>query len=281
MMFKDLGRRMMVSSIAVAVAAFMIVFSKWLAVRYTVAIVMGLLSAVAAWEYAQFAKAKKGGFESPALIVLSALVTFSFFCFAQWPLLVPAICLMAIFILFAIHFREKSGAIIDLAVSVFGLLYIALPLGMVLGILFLPMQDDGRMWIAFLLAVTKMADIGAYFGGNLWGRRKLALNISPSKTVEGAVCGLCSALAVSYLFYQIGQHRPELHFFLSGAEWICLGVVLGSIGQFGDLAESLLKRDANKKDSNALPGIGGVLDSVDSLLFNAPIIYFYIIAART
>jgi phosphatidate cytidylyltransferase len=55
-----------------------------------------------------------------------------------------------------------------------------------------------------------------------------------------------------------------------------LGLILGVVGQFGDLAESLLKRDANKKDSNALPGLGGVLDSVDSLLFNIPIIYFYL-----
>jgi phosphatidate cytidylyltransferase len=59
-------------------------------------------------------------------------------------------------------------------------------------------------------------------------------------------------------------------------EWVSFGLILGAIGQFGDLSESLLKRDANKKDSNTLPGLGGVLDAVDSLLFNTPILYLYL-----
>jgi phosphatidate cytidylyltransferase len=188
--------------------------------------------------------------------------------------------LLAILILFALHFREKTGAIIDLAVSTFGLLYIALPLGMMLGILYLPMKDDGRMWIAFLLAVTKFTDIGAYLGGSLWGRRKLAPNISPAKTIEGAVFGLISAMVVSYLFYVVGENFLSLNFHLEPREYIWLGIILGCVGQFGDLSESLLKRDANKKDSNILPGLGGVLDAVGSLLFNAPIIFFYLVVTR-
>jgi phosphatidate cytidylyltransferase len=244
---------------------------------------MALLSAVAAWEYAQFAKAKGGRPKSPALIVLSALVTISFFVSEHFGLiLIPqTMFFLAILILFAKHFREESGAVIDLAVSAFGLLYIALPLGMILGILFLPMRDDGRIWVAYLLAVTKLTDMGAYFGGSLLGRRKLAPRISPSKTIEGAIFGLFTALTVSFFFYFMGNKIPSVHFHLSSAEWILLGVILGCTGQFADLAESLLKRDANKKDSNILPGLGGVLDAVDSLLFNAPIIYFYTIAARS
>jgi phosphatidate cytidylyltransferase len=214
---------------------------------------------------------------------LSALITFSFFISLQrheLSQLPPAMFLLAILILFALHFREQTGAIIDLAVSTFGLLYIALPLGMMLGILYLPMKDDGRMWVAFLLAVTKFTDIGAYFGGSLCGRRKLAPHISPAKTIEGAVFGLISAVLVSYLFHYFAKVFFSLHFHLHASECIWLGIVLGCVGQFGDLSESLLKRDANKKDSNILPGIGGVLDAVDSLLFNAPIIYFYLFVAR-
>ena len=283
-MMKDLKRRLFVSIIFIAAVIGLLVFSKSLIVKYLIAVIVAALSAVAAWEYAQFAKAKGGRPKSPTLVVLSALVTISFFVSIQsdsLKLVPPTMFLIAILILFAVHFREKSGAVIDLAVSTFGLLYVALPLGMILGIFFLPMRDDGRMWVAYLLAVTKFTDMGAYFGGSMWGRRKLAPNISPAKTIEGAAVGLLSALFVSFLFHVLGEAIPTLNFHLSMVEWVVLGTILGCVGQYGDLSESLLKRDANKKDSNILPGLGGVLDAVDSLLFNAPIIYFYSIAARS
>ncbi|MBF8263747.1 MAG: cdsA [Parachlamydiales bacterium] len=281
-MLKDLGRRTVASSIAIGGVFVLLYFANVSWVQFFLAVIVAALSAVAAWEYAQFAKAKGGKPKSPALIALSFLVTFSFFISArdvhlQWA--PPTMFLLAILILFALHFREQAGAVIDLAVSTFGLLYIALPMGMILGILVFSMADDGRMWVAYLLAVTKMTDMGAYFGGSLWGRRKLAPHISPTKTIEGAGFGLFSALMVSFFFHILGESIPSLNFHLATVEWVSLGIVLGCVGQFGDLSESLLKRDANKKDSNILPGLGGILDAVDSLLFNAPIIYFYLIAA--
>jgi phosphatidate cytidylyltransferase len=282
-MLKDLKRRFIVASVSISVVFFLLVFARQGIVQYLVALTIAALSAVASWEFVQFAKAKGSKPKSPALIALSALVTISFFLSTHWADLrwiSPAMFLVSILILFALHFREQTGAIVDLAVSTFGLLYIALPMGMILGILYFPMQDDGRMWVAYLLAVTKFSDMGAYFGGSLWGRRKLAPNISPGKTIEGAVIGLISAVMVSYLFSVLGETFLSLHFHLALSECVWLGVILGCVGQFGDLAESLLKRDANKKDSNILPGIGGVLDAVDSLLFNAPIIYYYLIVAR-
>jgi phosphatidate cytidylyltransferase len=283
-MMKDLGRRLVVSVISIIAVVFLLVFAKQAFFQYVVALTFGALSAVASWEYAQFAKAKGGKPKSPALVTLSFLVTVSFFAswqFNQYRVLPPAIFLLAILILFALHFREQAGAIIDMAVSAFGLLYVALPLGMMMGILYFPMTEDGRLWVAYLLAVTKLTDVGAYFGGSLLGRHKLAPQISPAKTIEGALFGLVFAVAVSFLFYLIGNGVSSRSFHLSLIEMIGLGVVLGCVGQFGDLSESLLKRDANKKDSNILPGLGGVLDSVDSLLFNAPIVYVYIIVART
>ena len=283
-MLNDLGRRAIVSIISIITVTILLIFAEHPVVRYVVAVAVSALSAIAAWEYAQFAKAKGGKPKSPALVALSALVTISFFVAArgsEMSLVPQTMFLLAILILFALHFREKTGAVIDLAVSSFGLLYIALPIGMILGILYLPMKEDGRMWVAYLLAVTKITDMGAYFGGSLWGRRKLAPHISPAKTIEGALFGLSAALCVSFLFHLLGEEIPALHFHLAPLEWVLLGIVLGCVGQFGDLSESLLKRDANKKDSNILPGLGGVLDAVDSLLFNTPIIYFYSIVARS
>jgi phosphatidate cytidylyltransferase len=264
----DFFRRIIVSSISIAVVIALLYFAFHPILQYGVAAIVAALAGIAVWEYEQFVKAKGGQMIMPALIVLTIAVVFAFFFAAQDPSLesLPIIIFFIGFlVLFALHFGEKNGAIVDLSVSSFGLLYIAVPMGMILGILYQP-GIDGRWWVAYLLVVTKITDIGAYFAGSLWGRRKLAPAISPKKTIEGAIFGLACALFASFVF----------HFQLNTAEWIFLGLVLGIVGQFGDLSESLLKRDANKKDSNALPGLGGVLDAVDSILFNATIVYIYL-----
>jgi phosphatidate cytidylyltransferase len=280
-MMQDLPKRVVSSLIAIAAVSCLIVFSHLPWFQVLVALFTAALSGVAIWEYEQFAKAKGGRMILPALIGISAILVFSFYISAVWfPFswsLPIQVFFIGFLILIALHFNEKDGAIVDLAVSSFGLLYISLPIGMFLGILFGHAGDqDGRWWLAYLLIVTKIADMGAYLGGGLWGKRKLAPTISPAKTVEGAIAGLICAIAASFIFYLAGEISGSVRFHLSAFESILLGLVLGCIGHFGDLAESLLKRDANKKDSNDLPGLGGVLDMVDSLLFNAFIIFFYL-----
>lgn len=275
---KDLSRRLAVSSFSIVILVCLIVFafSPWF--QFFVAATVAALTAVAIWEYAQLAIAKGRQVFIPALIAFSVLEVLSFFIAAKvyslssLPLIVFVI---AFFFFFAIHFSKREGALVDLAVSFFGLIYIAVPMGMILGIIYL-IGQDGRWWIAYLLTVTKITDIGAYFAGSLWGRRKLAPTISPSKTIEGAIFGLICAVAASYAFHILSGYLGAVRFHLGTFEWVFLGLVLGLTGQFGDLSESLLKRDAKKKDSNALPGLGGVLDSVDSLLFNVPILYIYL-----
>lgn len=278
---KDLSRRLIVSGIFIAAVIFILIYAflPWVAVAAAAA--LSMLSAVAVWEYNQFARVKGSKAKSALLILLAVWVTCSFFlALFGWRFFPPTAFFISILILFAHHFRQKEGAIVDLAVSSFGLLYIALPIGMILGILYGAHGEDGRIWAAYLIATTKITDIGGYFGGSLWGRRKLAPMISPGKTLEGALFGLVLALVTSFVFYLLGKSLGGAYFTLGFVEWIVLGLILGCIGQLGDLSESLLKRDANKKDSNALPGLGGVLDAVDSLLFNAPIVYFFLLAFR-
>lgn len=273
---KDFYRRVIVSSISIAIVICLLFFAFNPFFKYIVAACVAFLAAVAIWEYEKFAKAKGGQMIMPVLIFFTLAEGAAFFFSAMNPVLecAPLIVFFVGFLtLFALHFGEKDGAIVDLAVSSFGLLYIAVPMGMILGILYLPVVD-GRWWIAYLLVVTKITDIGAYFAGSLWGRRKLAPNISPKKTIEGAIFGLICAMVASLLFH-FGINYAGT-FSLGTFEWIFLGLVLGGVGQFGDLSESLLKRDANKKDSNVLPGLGGVLDSIDSILFNSVIIYIYL-----
>jgi phosphatidate cytidylyltransferase len=278
---KDFTNRTVMTTISTLVVICFIMFAYNSLFQYAVAGLVALLTAVAIWEYEQFAKAKGGQMILPALIAISALEVLSFFAASRSHFLTsspPIIFFIGFLILFALHFRQKDGAVVDLAVSSFGLLYIAVPMGMVLGILYNSpiIHEDGRWWLAYLLIVTKITDIGAYFAGSLWGRRKLAPHISPGKTVEGALFGLVCAILASFAFHLLSDYSGALRFRLGIVEWLCLGLILGVTGQFGDLSESLLKRDANKKDSNALPGFGGVLDMIDSLLFNAPIIYFYL-----
>jgi phosphatidate cytidylyltransferase len=273
---KDFWKRTLATVIASVSVMLLLIWAFQPVVQYIVAIVCAALAAVAAWEYGQLARTK-GNTNSYVLVPLVAAVVLAFFAAARmadnkWPLFM---LFLAALILFGVRFRQKQGAIVDLAVSLFGLLYVAVPFGMMLWILYSQSGEDGRIWIAYLIAVTKITDIGGYFFGSLWGQRKLAPNISPGKTVEGALLGWVCAVAVSLLFYGIGRFTSQFHLELIDALW--LGALLGIVGQFGDLAESLLKRDADKKDSSNLPALGGILDLVDSLLFNAPILYLYLL----
>jgi phosphatidate cytidylyltransferase len=275
---KELGRRLVVSSVMIPAFACLVAFAHNSIFQYIAAFAIACLTAVAVWEYMQFAKAKGGEMTFPALLIITIVQVLSFFAAVKSPELsyLPLfVFFIGFLVLFALHFRDQNGAVVNLAVSSFGLLYVAIPMGMAVGILFTPIED-GRWWIAYLITVTKITDVGAYFAGSLWGRRKLAPHISPGKTVEGAAFGLACAVAASFVFYLISDYSGAVRFHLGTTEWITLGLVLGITGQFGDLSESLLKRDANKKDSNVLPGLGGVLDAVDSLLFNSPIIWIYL-----
>ena len=124
--------------------------------------------------------------------------------------------------------------------------------------------------ITFLLVVNWMGDTGAYYVGRLLGKRKLAPRISPNKTWAGSVGGLIgNTLAVI-----VG-----LYFFLQTAfiELLFLGWTLGVLGQLGDLTESAMKRSAHLKDSSTLlPGHGGMLDRIDSIILGAPVLFFYL-----
>ncbi|MBZ5535485.1 MAG: phosphatidate cytidylyltransferase [Acidobacteriia bacterium] len=129
---------------------------------------------------------------------------------------------------------------------------------------------DSRASIFFLLAVVWASDIGAYYVGRGIGKRKLAPRISPGKTIEGLVGGLIASVLVSLVF-----HRYWLRGYSLGAV-VALAIILDLAGVLGDLAESAMKRGAGVKDSSSIvPGHGGVLDRIDSLLFAIPVMYYY------
>ena len=134
--------------------------------------------------------------------------------------------------------------------------------------------DQGREWVFFLVIVTFATDTSAFVVGRNFGKRSLAPTISPGKTWEGAVAGLLGSMAVS----AISSHLFDLNMSLTIA--LILGTLMGVVGQLGDLAESWLKRVTGVKDSGWLiPGHGGVLDRLDSIVFNLVLVYYFAIWA--
>jgi phosphatidate cytidylyltransferase len=138
----------------------------------------------------------------------------------------------------------------------------------------------GAFFMVFCLTAVVLADAGAYFAGRAYGRRKLAPQISPSKTVEGAlggvVVGTLGALACKAIF---DFFWPDLSGFFGYGFAALLAVILTVVGTVGDLVESLLKRDAAQKDAGALlPGMGGILDRIDSSLLAIPVMYYLLLA---
>ncbi|MBI5189970.1 MAG: phosphatidate cytidylyltransferase [Nitrospirae bacterium] len=167
--------------------------------------------------------------------------------------------------------RDTNGAMVDVALTFTGVIYVAwLSAYLVL----LKTWDmggvAGRELVFLLLLVTWATDTGAYFAGSKFGRHKLYPKISPKKSVEGAAGGLLGAVGTAVLCRYWFFTSLTMH------DAVAIGLILGIVGQVGDLAESMIKRSARVKDSGALiPGHGGMLDRVDSLLLNAPALYYY------
>jgi phosphatidate cytidylyltransferase len=168
-----------------------------------------------------------------------------------------------------------SESLTAAALTLFAAAYLGALGGSMAGLLVLEPVTRGPWRIALLLAVIMTADTAAFFAGKLWGRRKLAPLVSPGKTVAGGVGALVGGIPAALAIRAWGL--PEVP--LRDAILLALGVA--AVGMIGDLAESLMKRWAGVKDSGTLfPGHGGMLDRVDSLLFGAPVLYYYFLVTR-
>lgn len=176
-------------------------------------------------------------------------------------------------VLFIVFIKEiLSGnpehGLINAAANLFGTVYIGFMFAYILLLRFLPGQD-GLFYVLFTVLVTWANDTFAYFIGVNFGRHKLSPKISPKKTIEGSLGGLGGGLIMAEA---LGSyfHKPFLPILL-------LGSLVVVAGQFGDLVESVIKRNAGVKDSgHFLPGHGGVLDRFDSLLLSAPVVYYIV-----
>jgi phosphatidate cytidylyltransferase len=222
------------------------------------------------WELSRLAD-KVGWKLLPVGYALSALSVCAFHpAFPGFQEVGPAILLC---VGLAAVFTRKPGreTLAAVMATVFAVFYGGALLGAAVGLRMIEPDEVGRIWLVFLLAVTMVGDAGAYFVGRALGRHSLAPVLSPKKTVEGLVGGVVFSLGTAALVRHLAL--PQLGM----ATAVGLGLSMAILGVVGDLFESLLKRSAGIKDtSSLLPGHGGVLDRIDSLLFAAPFLYLYL-----
>jgi phosphatidate cytidylyltransferase len=245
------------------------------------AILLAVASALAAWEYYRIAE---GASERPLGItgtVIAAAIPLAVYGYHSGRFHPPVLTLAAIVTLIvfalAIWWRDVGdrplGAV---AVTLFGAVYTGGMLSFGFGLRYHNYAVGaaaGTALVLFPVVLTWSSDTAAYFVGRALGKRKLLPSVSPGKTVAGALGGLVASMLVSWLYasYVLPNFAR-----LTMLDWqaVLFGIVLSVAVQTGDLAESLIKRDGNVKDSsNVIPGHGGVLDRIDSLLFAIPVAY--------
>jgi phosphatidate cytidylyltransferase len=169
--------------------------------------------------------------------------------------------------------RDNSSGLSAIAVTLLGLMYVPWLLNFIQKINFFP-GVEGKYFLLYFILLTKFSDMGAYVIGSLFGRHKMIPRISPGKTWEGFAGAILVSTGASLVFVHfLGGHLAGMNIYHA----VVLGIILSCTAVIGDLIESLFKRECGAKDSgHVLPGIGGILDLLDSLLFNAPIMYLYL-----
>ncbi len=233
-----------------------------------------IINGLAQWEFLGMFQPESDGVRRFKSIILGSLLLISF-CTAQraiyWcnpsgPLFVLVLIIFVLFLFYLISYGHIPDLSRDLMVNTLGLLYLPLLLG---HFVWLRHLDQGEWWVLWLLMVIFAGDTAAFYSGQAWGKKKLYPQVSPGKTWVGAVGGIAACLLVGvwggrWLF-------PKAD--VLGLAWLSLALAL--VGLLGDLFESMLKRQAQVKDaSQLLPGHGGMLDRLDSLLFAAPAVVY-------
>jgi phosphatidate cytidylyltransferase len=287
-MASELGKRVGVAAVGIPLAILLLYIGGW-----PLALVLALLAAGGALELYRMARVRgiepfdALGAALAAVFVLLAQAAPGARAELSWLLLIAATLLFAALAIFRRGVaRQPFGAI---ATTVLGAVFVggAMAYGMALRNLgsdwtwggasdALASATGGAILLATPLALTWFGDTFAYFGGRAWGKRKLIPAVSPGKTVAGALSSLAGTVLIgalyAWLIFGVWLGVP-----LSLVAGAVLGLLVSITAQIGDLAESLLKREAGVKDSgHLLPGHGGILDRFDALLFTLPVTYWYL-----
>lgn len=256
-------------------------------------LLLALFGSLALWEcYGILEQAKLRVFKVQGLVTGFLLLTGSWFFFKHGVVSprsyafesgILCVAVLGVFVRVMMD-KNNPSPITTMAATLFGLVYVSWLFNFITKIHYICPgieQEGGRMMfhgksaVFYLIIVTKFSDAGAYVIGSLIGRHKLIPRISPKKTWEGTVGAVVvAALAGWGTFYLFPESLVQLK--MTPLTAAIAGALLGIVAIVGDLAESVIKREAQVKDSGQwLPGIGGILDLIDSLLFTAPTLYAF------
>ncbi len=274
-----------ITTIALWSVALVIAFSGYELAFYALICVFGL---IALWEfYGMLDHRSLPNFKVTGMICGTVMLVGSFYYFAK---IGPAQSYdfetaVLLFFLLTVFARQMFARLRHdeplqtMAYTLFGLLYVLWLFNFITKIVYVMPRSSsgavtGQFYVLYLIAVTKFSDMGAYLTGSVIGRHLMIPHISAKKTWEGFFGALVFALLCSLALFKLMPGH------LSALTWThatILGLLLGFAAVIGDLAESIIKRSTGVKDSgNLLPGIGGALDLLDSLLFTAPLLFFYL-----
>ena len=229
---------------------------------------------LAAWEYWRLFK--KGGY-SPSLFILllgvAGLTNCRYYFEFNYSGLVLSITILLTMTVFVFSFdRGSKTSAIDFGITLGGVLYLGW-----LGSYFISLRmiENGKWWLLVVLPAVWFTDLGGYFIGGWFGKRKLSKIVSPNKTIEGYFGGIAFSTIFTYLIsllWNLGGAE------LNSIQMLIIGLVIGIISPIGDLGESMLKRQFEVKDtSKILPGHGGILDRIDTWLWAAALGYYLIV----
>jgi len=264
-----LRERLLTAAGLIALFVSLILFSP----PWVICIVVDLLVLLASWEY--FALTSPGQAKGDRLLCLLLALPVPVAFFSGRPHWMAGSLFLPLFVLSirSLFGAEDLKARLDgLLRTLFGIFYVSFCLS---HFVLLRNLEEGKLWIFAILLVTYLGDGAAYFSGSTLGSRKLSPRLSPKKTVEGAVGGVLGSILAMFLC--------KWFFFssLSNLEVLGFASVLAVSGQLGDLVESLIKRSVGVKDSGKLlPGHGGILDRVDSVLLAGPVGYYLALALQ-
>jgi len=273
-----------VTTVALWSVALLIAFSHYEFLFYALICAFGL---IALWEfYGMLDHRGLPNFKITGMICGAVMLAGSFYYFARmgpaqsydFEVAVLLFFLLTVFARQMFARLREDEPLQTMAYTLFGLLYVLWLFNFNTKILYLTPRSSsglvtGQFYCLYLIAVTKFSDMGAYLTGSAIGRHLMVPHISAKKTWEGFFGALGFALLASLMLFKLMPVHLSL---LTWTHATALGLLLGFAAVIGDLAESIVKRSTGVKDSgNLLPGIGGALDLVDSLLFTAPLLFFY------
>lgn len=262
----NLVSRIITGALFISIVILSAITSRWVFLG-----VFGFFTVAGVLEYYRMCNAKGRSPQRATGVVLAAtLFCLLFFIISgdipakYIALYTVALCIVPIIELY----RKKETPMDNWAHTIFGVIYTALPMGLMSGMLYLPGTGEycGRLLICFFIFIW-VADTGAYCAGRLFGKHKMFPRISPKKTIEGLIGGIILTITAAIpIYYVAGTYTLP--------QWMIIAAVCVGFAVMGDLAESMIKRDTGIKDSGRLlPGHGGVLDRFDSALLAAPPVY--------